>query len=209
MEYNVNNANVVLLSDNNLWCSAYPSLIIVGNIQNFVYIEKQFFYFTKTDVFTFYQALLKIIKEIAARNYNHRDILIQRDCIIYFWNLICAENKPVVIFGIESNLEVIFKISFSLEEFNDFILVFGQLIIPSLCFQKSIISILDFAASSSYEDIIHFTSTNKLCTEFLRKHQLDESCTVYLMYYKEILIITHKIKTLYNKDIKKYFWILF
>lgn len=210
--FNIHKANTTLLSDNNIWFSAFPSLLIFGEIEDFVYIKNKHFVLYKCDFVVLYQALINICHSIAQNSSKkeYRDIndifLKRAPSTTYSWSLSYKQSVPYITFFNEPSSEyltsdTLYKIICTLDELNDIILIFSKLILPTLCLQSNITKSLVQASNLSISDLKPLNSF-KVCEEFVTKHNLDESTALYLFYYKEIVILVNKISSLYNPSIK-------
>lgn len=201
---NVQNAIVSLLSDNNLWCSAFLSVLIFGEVEDFLFNEKRSFKFYKTDFYDLYKAIVQIIKHIS-NSLPSADIILERkaETEIYSWTLKIIDSKSIVCLIKENNYEITFKAYFSLEEFNDFVLILSQTIIPTFCTKSVILKSLDTILLNCTLDEIKNLVTLNQCFDILTKFKLDQNHAVYLFYYKEVLIVVFQLKSLYNPEIKK------
>lgn len=110
-----------------------------------------------------------------------------------------------IIFGIELNLNVSFELCLTDVEFNNFILVLKQLIIPTLCFNPCHTLVFKTALSCELNEILKL-KTDRSAEAFVKKtlSSLNASygdyysSEIFLTYYLEIILVNHLLHTLYN-----------
>lgn len=203
--FNIKNAIVNFLSDSNIWCAAFPSVTVFGEIEDFKF--KKYFLFYKKDYSSFYKSVVQICHTIATNSVQKQqktfsNILVERVNQQYHCNLYYYENQPRISLTHEYMSEIVYKIVFSTEEFNDFLFIASNLILPSLCLSVNITNSLLAASTSSSEELLQLSSY-KGCESFVQKHKLDDNSSIYLLYYRELLIIIQKLSSLYNPCIKE------
>jgi len=204
--YTTLTAILLFLTNNNLWCAAYPTVVVFGETDGTRFVTKKYFSFFKSDFVLLYKSLITICHTIAQNSVTNnlqdtKGIILSRYDAIYAWCACTVDSKLHVSFTIELSLETVYKVTFSLEDFNDLIFIFSKLLIPSLCLESNITNSLHRACTYSLNELKSL-NTMEDCEAFVKKHNLDEKCNIYLMYYKEIIIIVHKLISLYNPQIK-------
>ncbi|MBM3938148.1 MAG: hypothetical protein FJ333_05775 [Sphingomonadales bacterium] len=212
MMFDIKNATLTLISDSNLFCSAYPSLIILGEIENSIYITKKSIVIYKNEYCTLYTSLLNIVHCLAeSRPQNNviidnlsekTGLLIQRHDNIYSWKVkYAADSTPQIYFINEINTNCINIIFLSVPQFNDLVHIISQLILPSLCLKPTILRYLKLVSRLDGKEIIKIKTITD-CENLLLKLNMEEDISVYIYYYREILLVVNKLSSLYNPDIK-------
>jgi len=191
---------LTLLCDNNLFCSAFPSCIIIGNIKNNKYIVNQFFMFYKSEFSVLYLAIVDIINAISEKSKKQK-LILERDHLTYSFLVTLIDSKFQIALIVESNGNETFRAIFDLETWNDFINVLSELVPSTLCLDSKLSNVFEMATKSSLNDIIAFKDINN-CANFLKDIKFDNfnsyETAKCLKYYREIIIIVHKLKSLYN-----------
>lgn len=200
--FSVKNSSLLLVSDNNLFCASFPAKVIIGNTKNYEFITNEYFEYEKKDFINLCQAIICIVKTIALAK-GDKGILIEKDVDLrYFW--IYESSMKIVFLGIEKDPNIIFKIPFTLNEFNDFILILTQLLLPSLCIDIDAMKLLDFASNCSPNEIVQIKTFHQ-CSSYLESKNFpipNNYHCAYLLYYKEIIVVLNRLKSMFNYDIK-------
>jgi len=206
--YNILIAIALFLTNNNIWCAAFPSVVIFGEVESesSMFVKKKYFSFFKSDFVSLYKALISVCHTVAQNSATKnlqetKGIILERFETIYSWSVYYVNSNVRISFTIEISLETAYVITFSLDDFNDFIFVLSRSLIPSLCLQLNITNSLHKICTFSLNDL-KCINTPEDCNAFVKKNNLDEKINIYLLYYKEIIIIVHKLMTLYNPQIK-------
>ena len=145
--------------------------------------------------------MYSIVKAVSNKTTEKEIILIKLDGKIYFW---LVENGHIYM-GIENNSNIEFKIQFSQEHFNDFIFILSQLILPILTFEDETFQLLELVtATISDTELIQLTSLAN-CQQILKKYEFSfkMDSLIYLLYYKDILVVVSKLRTMHNPKIKE------
>lgn len=202
--YSIKEAEVSLLSNCGIWCSAYPGKIIFGEIENDIFCSNKIFCLEKCYYTQFYFGLVKIVECIAESKTNVKEIILTKDLesLIYYFQI--NEISQIFALGIEKAFETQYKFVLNLELFNDFIFIIQKLILPSLCLSSEVQIVINAASSLPICDIENL-SNRKNCSNFLLQNEVDPCkiniYLIYIEYYMEIIIMIHKLKTLYNPSI--------
>lgn len=197
--FDLKNALLLLFSDNNLCCASFPGNLVIGAIDQETFIQNQYFEFTKSDLRNLYKAVIEIVACIA-KNTEKKDAILKKEdeSIVYFWSF----SNTTVYIGIETISTTTYKIPFSLDEFNDFVLILSKLIMPTLCLKSEPFLLLEFVsdfppkeflALKDFADVLKFLHSKKY-------NLFDSTFATYILYYKEILLIVSMLKSLHNQE---------
>jgi len=193
-------AKVTLLCNNEVYCCVFPPKIVIGNVENDCFVN-EYFIFNKEDYFDLYKGITDTIKFIAEEYPTNKGIILEKDNLMYFWTVKVNEStkEQIIILGIERSCDIIYKICFNQRSFNDFINILSHLILPSL--NSNCLYILHSAiVKCDLKQLIGFKNAEN-CRQFLVEiDEKDENLIISLMYYREILIIVSKLKSLYNSQ---------
>lgn len=202
------NSKVTLLSNGNIWFSAFLGYIVFGNLNNSYYYETSAFRFDKAEYISLYLMVANVISCIA-ENKEKKACFISREFenVNYFYEIkrnILKEYE--ICFKLEIAGDVKYSILFNLENFNDFVHIVSQLLIPSVSINSRVQQLLQIACNNSkIEDIKDF-SIRENCLKFLQNSNFDqielEDSSVYLNYYQELLIIVKKLMSMFNPTTK-------
>jgi len=205
--YSISSAIITLLSNTNTWFAAFPSVLIFGELnESQAFVPSKSFMFEKLDFSKLYIAIASIASCIAQKTSSKETILTKQN-IVYFYDAKPNFQKTYeILFGIEINFEVSFKILFDLDNFNDFVLLLTKLIFPIFCLKPSLHKLLDLASDCQIDEIINFSDKLK-CYDFVQKNNVHcneiENSVICLEYYLEIVLIVNKLKSLFNPLIQK------
>jgi len=206
--YSIKKAQISLLSNLNVWCSSFPGKIIFGEIDEILCFDpNKSFLFEKNDLLKLDVAITKIISSIATNVELKEAIILKNPNTIYYFEV---KKKSVpetqILFSIEVDSDSVYRIVHSLDQFNDFIHILCQIILPIFCFDHEIENVFNLASNLSQQEILGF-SDRKLCLEFLLKNNVQvnnlETVLKYFSYYQEFILLINKFKSLYNPEPKK------
>lgn len=202
MEASVKSAKVTLVTNSNLLCCAFLSAIVIGNLDNFQFVHSKTFIFFKQDFFLLFESFKKIIKSIAEESNEVKGVVLERGTDLYYWSVKRQNEQVTVFLSIERNFETVLTIAFDNANFNDFINVISKLILPSVCTNSLTEYILHLATMRDLKDIISFKEPES-CKLFLSEiKQSEEHLITALMYYRDILILVHQMKSLINEEME-------
>lgn len=200
--FNLKRAKLILCANGNLCCATFPPQIVIGFVEHSVFKNNEFFVFVKSDFFPLYASITKIVNNIA-NGITHDEtgiISTKEDGNIYYWCL----NQGSICLGIKCESKIVLQHSFSLENFNDFVIILSQLILPTICFKDDVFKCLDFASGCAIETLLKISNVNE-SVDFLKQtySSSDHILAINLYYYLETVIIVKKMKSLYNFKPKK------
>ena len=205
----------ILLKSINIFISAFPGKIVFGAVLNHNYRQLNHFQFGTFEVFHLYVSLITIIKKFISEKNTE---ILQSDGIIlkfsedlsYLWFISKTKVKNVeelkIKLILEWKTESIYQITFSFDQLNDLIIGLSETIVPSLCLKNIEKIFFEFISEQPLAEIIDL-NTEKcilMLNEFKRRHNvqidsIDEPNLFDIMiYYKEIIILYKKIKSLIN-----------
>lgn len=207
MGENINEAIITLLCDNNLFCSSYPSKILVGHLKSCKFVTQETFVFFKSDFTTLYHSILEIVSSIPFKTRN-KSIILRRDDLIYYYDVTFFDDVPRVALFIEFQNNLQLKTVFELESWNDFLNVISELLLPTLCLNEKLYEIINCVLEQeSIETVLQFGETSE-CLKYLKSSKYPKvpstdlvTFSKCLKYYREIIIILIKLKSLYNPQI--------
>jgi hypothetical protein len=198
------------LKENNIFISSFPGKIVFGLTSQIGYEKLKHFEFQYYHILNFFLAVVKIVQFFATAEEEKGLILDLKDKI-YFWSgkSVIEDGKPIKIvkFGIECKGNISFEIVFNTSGFNNFIHVFTQLIFPCLCLKSLERQLFESAANKSITYIVNLKNLT-ICESFLKSFENEQRIEIddltkrnlidVLIYYKEIILLYKKLKSLYN-----------
>lgn len=201
----IEGAITLSLKKDDIFMSALPFKLLFGIIDfsQKQYKAKQYFEIPIFQIHQWYLAFVKIIEAFTnTSKTTEGPITILNDSVTYYWKLL---NKNII-FGIETNLNVSFEVLLTDLEFNNFVLVLKQLIIPTLCFKPCHTLVFKTALLCELNDILKL-KTDQNAEAFVNKTlsssknlSYDDyySSQIFLTYYLEIIIVNNLLNTMYN-----------
>ena len=178
----------------NIFISAFPAKIIIGNIQKNCYtsdaIELQL-----CDLNKFYFAVIKIFKNLDSALIKES---IFKKSKTFFWQV----KESAISIGIEDNNSTIYRIEFhNCEEFSEFIDVFQKCILPSLCLPIFQRHIFDTMANLPIDDLVEFQERKKLSdfltTNFKEVQDINlKNAEEIVLYYLEEIVLLQKFRSM-------------
>ena len=203
------NAVVTLsLKQADLHISAFPQKLLFGEIDDNCGIFKT----NKHFIIPFYQfhcwylAFTEIIDIISGESKKTQNIIVQfNDNTLYFWKFLESKN---ICFGIEVNNECKYQTHFNLIEFNDLIWLLKQLIFKTLPLKPHQEMLFHSASLLNTAELLGLKE-DFACKKFIEKTFQDSerflcldilSCQILIQYYLEIIVLHHKINSLYNTE---------
>jgi hypothetical protein len=204
----------IALQKEDLFMSAFPGKVIFGETNSIGFKKEKCFVFLHYQIIHFYLSLLNIVSFFAseARNTDEQgQILSLNSTKFYYWigkNVISDESEiKIVKFGIQSKDEITYEILLNANELNDLIYFLPQIILSALCLKINERNCLEYLSDQSTALIVSLNQRKKcekFVTEKLNIDSVIKSNIIDLfLYYNELMLIIHKLKTLYNHDMRK------
>ncbi|MBM3939077.1 MAG: hypothetical protein FJ333_10570, partial [Sphingomonadales bacterium] len=199
--YDLRCAKISLLSDKNIWYSAFTSKIVFGIVKNFVYVSGAFFSFEKSELSLVYLAIKDIVSAVAQSKTIKGLLLEKVENVLYNYDVSKnSESKYEVLFSICIHGRTTHTMILDLDHLNDFVNLLCKLIFPFVSFSSDVENLLNLASNCELDEIKKF-SEMKNCINFVKTHKITNDYAVYLQYYLEIIIIVCKLKSLHNPEI--------
>ena len=206
----------IALKLSNIFISALPGKIVFGEVNAEGFINLKYFIFTHFQLFDFYVALLNIIKFISSHEIKDDKglILHPNEDQVYFWIGKIAikeniENKLIVI-GIEYDSNVVFELQLDSFQLNELIKCFCDSIFSCLCLKSIERDFFKFVTNQNTSTIVSLKNKKMLKTLLSNFETANEDKIGDILknnlceltnYYYELLIISQKMKSLYNDEV--------
>jgi hypothetical protein len=202
----------IALRKENLFISAFPGKIVLGETNYLGYKKNFTLTFFHFQLVYFYLSIVKIIEYFSCDSSDEQGIIISiNKNYLYYW---CGKSvfiedteEKVVKIGIQQNDEITFELIFTAIELNEMIFVLPQIIISSLCLKTIERNSFDILLSEA-SNIIVSLNNKKNCEKYIKKkvkvdEVIQENIADLFIYYNEIILIVHKLKTLYNSEMNQ------
>ena len=206
-----NSCKTINLKSSDIFISSYPGKVIFGNISRHRYAKCSYFQFLTFELYYLYLSLVSIIKALLSseNELSKKLILKVNEDLSYWWSIVTVnlpneERKCVQILLQNSSLN--YRITFTLDQLNDFISALSEIIVPTLCLKSVEREFFEFVSDQEILNIINLDRKNGLLLlmNFNEKYNinidsLDElNILETIIYYKEIILIFKKIQSLVN-----------
>ena len=209
----------IALRRNQIFVSAFPGLIVFGEVSTTSFKQLKYFEYSYYDMFELFIALTQIIQFLVVNSDNLNEdedrgvIISKHQNEIYFWigKTIIVNHKEVKVInlGIEIEANIVFELTFDCEKLNDLIYGVYMCMLPCLCLKKiekklfesvieeDIEKIVSLKVKDNCENFVNqFITDNKIDINSLLESNLVQS----LFYYHESIIILYKLKSLLKVD---------
>ena len=207
-----NSYKTISLKNNNIFCSAYPGKIVFGKISKQNYCNQNYFEFLTFELFYLYISIVNIIKTFISNesDISSKNLILKlNEDISYLWSISkpnVSNDEQKIELILDYKEETLFKIIVNLEQLNDFVNCLSEIIVPSLCLQITHRQFFQFISNQEISSIVGLDNKKGLLIlkEFknINNIEIDEieelNIIETMIYYKEIIILYKKIKSLIN-----------
>ena len=217
MEENLNfveSCQTIALPKKDTFISAFPGKIVFGEINHCGFKYNKCFIFFYYEVIDLYLSILQIITFFSTHSESTEEkgtVITKSFELVYYWigktvTIDECEQKVVKI-GIQYKDEIAYELILTSTDLNNLILCLPQVIFSSLCLKSVERRSIEFASEQSTSIVASLNDINK-CKKFIQE-KLDIDCVVesniidLFLYYHELILIIHKLKSLFNKKMKK------
>lgn len=186
----------LILQKPNFLISVFPGYIVFGEILQLAYVELKSFEINRFNLSDFFVTIVKLIECISTKSNIKIPFLPQNDQF-YFWEV---KDDTSLTIGIEKNSTTKYSTILSLDEFNNFLHFFYEILPCTILLHRKeaeiflrlsqlpLKEILDLSKDTSVLDTFQDTSINFVNISVLIKTNLD------------VIIIMHKLSTLFKTD---------
>lgn len=191
---------------------AFKHKIVFGKDQNDKFESNECFELNHHQYCEVFRGLFSIVKAYSQkRNTSEaRGVFCKKSSTIaYTWEILFnPEIDPSIKLVVENNSKKGYQIILSILDFNDLVLLLGNLILPSLNLNESANLVFRFILSFELDQILKFKKEAYIINVLSeRKQHLSLSETeihrisILVHYYLDIIVATHCIKSLYNTEL--------
>ena len=200
----------ITLKTTNIFCSAFPGKIVFGNISKQSYSKQNYFEFLSFELFYLYISIVNIIKTFISNENNlpSKNLILKlNEDVSYLWSISKTnEEQKCIELILEFKEEILYKIVFNLDQVNDFVNALSEIILPALCLEIIQRQFFDFISNQEISIIVGLDNQKGLLilNEFKKMNNIDidqiEELNIIeiIIYYRELIIIYKKIKSLIN-----------
>ena len=186
----------------NFYVAAFHHKLVFGPVSGQPEVfEVQSFQVDYCDYHKIYIDFFKIVKCLSGSQSESTGSLIDR----YQWKITNVNNEVHILF-IAKNEELFFKISFSLNEFNDLVYLISELCFLTLNLSLQNLTFFLEISKCETDEILSFQNKEKLkkAIKLLDKdNELDQLgiyCASQLISYNlDVIICVHKLRSFYNE----------
>ena len=198
----IQNATVTLVTRNNLICAAFPGAIVCGKVKNKCFFSEEAFIFRRSQYHLIFLTFVQIAKMFSGVNALAKNKLIQDDTKCYYWEVTKESDSHFVIFSIEKQSKQVFQSRFNPNELNHLCMTIKELILPSLCLRYRESELLRTVSLSGLTQIKRFKIKEE-CYQYVKNYfktdeHLYEAGAILLYYYRDILMVLHKLDQFYS-----------
>lgn len=184
--------NLCLLK-NDYFISSYPGKIVFGEVTQKTYISNKRFIINRCHFCTFYKSIITILQNLDG---TCKGILIEQIDELYIWEV----KKDLVFFLIEISSEIVYKVLFTLEELNNLLDCFKELVLSALLLKIDEVTILQKLGELELQTICDFNDDSKLL-QYLQKQCCNKVESFILVKMNlDVIILQHKLKNLVKTD---------
>lgn len=184
--------NVCLLKSD-FFISSYPGKIVFGEINQKTFITKKRFIINRCHFCMFYKSIITILQSLDS---TCAGVLIEQIDELYIWEV----KKDLVFFLIEISSETVYKVLFTLEELNNLLDCFKELVFSSLLLRIDEVSFLKKLGDLELQTICNFADESELLN-YLQKNCCNKIESLILVKMNlDVIILQHKLKKLVKTD---------
>ena len=192
--------------------SSFPGFFVFGKVSQNCYEELKYFQFSHFEIPKLYSAIIKIVHFLANKTLEIEQTkflskTIQNCDINYYIVGNTSVESKVIIFRLEAELfNKSYDILFTREELNNLIQCMDHVIVSCLCLKPMERQLFNLACIQSLEKIIEFQNIDDAKKFIIHSFEksacgsIIENLSIVLVHYNSIIIILHKLKTLFNNS---------
>ena len=188
--------------------STFRHKIVFGKASNEKYEEFKCFEFSLSELSEIFCGLFQIVKALSTSSENEGDLCKKTTQLIYSWKVSNNSGQPSIQFLIKKEFKIIFEVFFNALEFNDLILLLGNMILPSLVLPEGANEAFIKIISFELDQILKFRNEKAVRT-FLETHMEPFNLTrkelhhvlILVHYHLDVIVAIHNIKSLYNPSL--------
>lgn len=182
--------------------------IVFGKLCNEKFEEFKCFELSLSELSEIFCGLFQIVKAISTNSENEGNLCKKSSQASYAWKVSINSGIVLIQFFIKQASTINFEVSLNTLEFNDLILLLGNLILPSLVLPEGAHEVFVRIINLDLDQILKFRNENAIKT-FLEKHLQDFNLSrkdmhhvlILVHYHLDVIVAIHNIKSLYNPSL--------
>ena len=182
--------------------------IVFGIPRDEKYEDFKCFEFCVSQLSEIFCGLFQIIKAVSTSTENEGDLCKKTSQVAYAWQVSNSSGSASIKFFIKQGSNIRFEVYFNALEFNDLILLLGNLILPSLVLSEATNEAFVKIVSLDLDQILKLRN-EKAIQAFLENHKdtfnLSQKETHHVLilvhYHLDVIVAIHNIKSLYNPSL--------
>ena len=193
---------VTLVAQTNLICASFPGVIVFGKMKNKRFVLQESFRFFRSHYHVIFLTFVQIAKVFSGLNPLTKKKMMEAGTHIYNWEVTQQDEVFLVTLSIEHEGKDIFKVCFNPSQLNNFCMTIKELILPSLCLKYTESELLRTVSLSNITQIkrlkIKEECYNYVKSYFKKNEHLYEAGAILLHYYRDIIMLLHKLDQFYS-----------
>ena len=182
--------------------------LVFGQLYDEKYEEFKCFEFSLSQLSEIFCGLFQIVKALSTSSENEGDLCKKGSQVSYRWKVSINSGIPTIELFIKQELSVNFQVFLNPLEFNDLILLLGNLILPSLVLPEEANEAFVKIIQLDLDQILKFRNEKAIQT-FLENHLVHFNLSrkniyhilILVHYHLDAIVAIHNIKSLYNPSL--------
>ena len=200
--FSIEDSCVTLVSQNNLICAAYLGAIVFGKMKNKCFLNDKSFRFLRNNYHIIFLTFVQIAKVLTGVNALTKKKMLIDENKTYYWEVTQENETYKVIFSIEKEAKEVFKVYFSPSDLNNFCMTIKELLLPSLGLKHRESELLRTISLTNVIQIKRLKIKEE-CYKYVKSffktdEHLYEAGSTLLYYYRDIIMLLHKLDQFYS-----------
>ena len=189
------------LSKEDFFISAYPSKLVFGEVDNYLYKNNKSFVIYKKEFIEFFCGIRNLMKALKSTK-KEKGILLKKVDLVYFWEKL--EAQDIFLFGIERNSEIVYKTDFDLVHLNCFFHCFQKLLFSCLLLRDFEVDVINKISILPMKKILELKQNEHVLLQTLKECSEGPNFVnlrILVQNNIDIIIIIHKLGLLINQNV--------
>jgi len=188
--------NVSLLKKD-YFISSFPAKIVFGEVDAFEYLKNRYFIIHRINFCKFYEQIIFILESVCSDT-EVKGILLQDENVTYGF---CAKNSAS--FFIELQNELVYKTCFTINEINNMMDCFKEILTSTLLLKDYEIDFFKTTSNLDLETLKSFEDQN-VVQEYVKKlNSPDNVKCIIISLNLDLIILLHKLSMLISQSYRK------
>ena len=193
---------VTFITQTNLICASYAGVIVFGKVKNKHFVSQESFRFFRSQYHLIFLTFVQIAKVFSGLTPLTKKKIMDAGIHTYNWEVTQQGELFRVTFTIEQEVNQLYKVCFNPNQLNNFCMTIKELILPSLCLKYTESELLRTVSLSNVIQIKRFKIKeecyNYVKNYFKKNEYLYEAGAILLHYYRDIIMLLHKLDQFYS-----------